>query len=201
MAEDGTNSICNASMLRALMRTEARLQKAKEDAAAAIKSHHGRVKTYGMKVKNFSAVFAQMTAADEGDEYIQNLKEQRRLAMLLDLPIGAQMSFIDEFDAIGKLDESGPKSYRDGARAHLNGVEETDCPHDANTVEGQEWLRGYRWSADLCGEGEREIKLYDEGLAGPDDAAEGTIPAEPKKKRGRPKKTDAHEGDAGEAVH
>ncbi len=45
----------------------------------------------------------------------------------------------------------------DGGRAHLDGQEESDIPHPANSEEGQEWLRGYRWSVEACGDGEREL--------------------------------------------
>lgn len=188
MTEEGSNLI-NASMMRALVRRETKLLKQKADACAAVNAHHKKIKTYGINVKNFKAVFDQIACADEGDGYIQNLREQQRLAKLLELPIGHQFNMIDEFDAAQKVDEEiGVKAYRMGARAHMDGVEESANPHPANTVEGQEWLKGYRWSLDLCGTGEFELKALDENAPHPDDAAEGTLPANPTKKRGRPKK-------------
>lgn len=194
MTDTGSNLI-NASMMRALMRQEALLQKKKKAANDAVKAHHNRLKTYGMKVKNFMTIYAQNIASDDGDEFIQDLKEQRRIAQLMQMPIGYQFNLVDEFDAAPIIDEQiGAKAYRDGARAHLDGIEETECPHAGNTEEGNEWLRGYRWSAEQCGDGERELKAVDENIAGPDEAAEGTEPKEPtSKKRGRSKKQDGEE--------
>lgn len=188
--EDGSNLV-NASMMRALMRQEAKLERAKKAATDSLNAHHKRIKTYGVKVKNFRAIYQQMTARDDGDEFIQDLKEQRRIAQLMALPIGHQFNLVDEIAAADSLDnEVGGKAYRNGARAHMDGAEETECPHDENSVEGQEWMRGYRWSVEMCGDGERELKAVDENMAGPDDAAEGTEPKEPtSKRRGRQKKS------------
>lgn len=186
---DGSNLI-NESMVRALMRKEAILERAKKQASDALNIQHKKIKTYGLKVKNFLAIYHQMTASDDGDEYIQDLREQRRLAQMMKLPIGHQMDLIDAFDAMGKVSEEiGFRAYRDGARAHLDGKEEGDIPHASNSEEGQEWLRGYRWSVEACGDGERELAAVEADMPAPDEAAEGTIPAAPteKKKRGRRK--------------
>lgn len=139
---DGSNLI-NESMVRALMRKEAILERAKKQACDALNAQHKKIKTYGLKVKNFLAIYHQMTASDDGDEYIQDLQEQRRLAQMMKLPIGHQLDLIDSFDAMGKVNEEiGFRAYRDGARAHLDGKEEGDIAPQRPDIAARDFLSG-----------------------------------------------------------
>ncbi len=190
------DNLISQAMVFALMRAETRLQAAKTDASRALSAHRKRLKTYGLKVKNFLAVYALVGASDDGDAYLQDLREQRRLADLMSLPVGHQFSILDEFDAAGVRDQGDPRAYKKGMRAYLEELPESDCPHALNTDDGQQWVEGWRAAETLFRMGEKELEALDAGAPHPDDAANGTMPANPvsAKRRGRPKKSVAANG-------
>lgn len=178
MSEDEGSNMLNQAMMFALMREHTKHDKKLADARNARTSFRKTIKSYGVNLKNFDIAFHVATASDEGDTYIENLREQQRLMRLANVHVGHQFSFEDEFDAAENVE--GTKAYQLGARAYIDGAEESDCPHAANTTEGQEWMKGWRYSLDLCSEGLEALKALDAG-EDPDapDAAEGTIPAKP----------------------
>lgn len=187
-----TNMI-NRAMMMALMREHSRADQKMDAARAERSALRKRIKSYGVNIKNFDIAYNIATASDEGDAYIQNLREQQRLLQLANVSVGHQFSLVDEFDAAEKVD--GTRAYQLGARAYIDDKGEDDNPHAVNSVEGQEWIKGYRDMEDTVATGLRSIAALDGGEAeDAADAAEGTKPLTPKK-RGRPKKN-ADVGDA-----
>ena len=188
--EAPASNIVNPAMVFALVRTETRLERDKKAASAALSAHHRRIKGYGLKIANFLAAYRQFTADDEGDEYIEDMREQQRLMQCLRLPVGHQF---DLLDAPRQDDPDAPgRAYKAGMRAFLDvGPDEFACPHPQNSAEGQEWLKGLRDAETLCGEGDKDLAAID-GDNDRSDAAEGTLDP-PKdesgapRKRGRPK--------------
>lgn len=189
-AGEAPSNLVSRSMMFALMREEARLEGALKTARAALGGHRKRVKSYGLKVRNYLAIYQLFNSSDGGDEYLQDLREQKRMISLLDLPAGHQFSLLDDVDievrAAQRQDD--PKAYKAGVRAYIAGEAEKECPHAANTVEGQEWLEGYRMAERLCAEGKKDLDAMDAGKPDRGEAARGTLPADPPKKRGRPRK-------------
>lgn len=191
-------NLVSPSVMFALVRDETRLQEAKKEAAAKlkaangdIKAHHGKVKSFGIKIKNFEDVYAQMMADDAGDEWMQDMREKKRMMELLKLPIGHQFSILDEFDAVDKAKEDDPEAshyFKGGVRAYLRGDKEDECPHSLNAPEGQDWLRGYRWAEGAAKEG-ADVMAATSADDTNDDAKASEADAPPKKKRrGRPPK-------------
>lgn len=163
MSEENTNGV-DSPLMFALVRKENLLQRAKKKAADDVRAHHGTIKANGIKMQNFTPVYKQMMAQDGGDAFIQDLREQRRMMQLLKLPIGHQFSILDEFDAVDEAKKEDPEitnHYRLGGQAYLGGDEEDDCPHLANTEEGQEWLRGFRWAEERTKKGNAILEATD----------------------------------------
>lgn len=176
------DNMVSAPILMALIRKEAKLEKAKKAAGAALNAHHKEVKTYGLKIRNFRSIYDQIGAGDNGDEFIQDLREQQRLAKLLKLPIGHQFDIIDDFDVADREKDDDPEAthyFKHGLRAFLAGEPEEDCPHDAGTEAFNDWTRGFRFAEASCKEGEEAIAAMD-GEDDQPDAADGTKPLDKK---------------------
>ena len=164
MAEEEQSNGASDAVTRALMRRHLTLARKVKEAKDAEKAHMNKIKTFGFSPANWKAVVKTSLSPDDGDAFAAKLREQVKIAKYLGLPIGHQLDILDIDDAKQKIeDEIGEKAYRLGARAHLDNESEKSNPHAANTVEGQEWLRGWRYSAELCGEGEKEIAAAVDG--------------------------------------
>ncbi len=87
-----------------------------------------------------------------GEEQRQYLNTQAAYLQWLKVPLGSQMSMFEAPDFMG--DEEAIKAEADelaagkGFFAGLNGVDESDNPHEANNPTGQAWIKGYREGED-----------------------------------------------------
>ena len=182
--EDG--NLIDGPVMMALMQKESKLRNAKKAAADALKAHHGTVKSFGIKIANFNMAFAQMMASDGGDAFIQDMREQQRLMRLLKLPVGHQFDILDEFDASEREKEETPDStmpFKKGVIACLADEDEKKCPHAANTEEGQEWLRGFRWAASETKSGAKVLSATSDAES--NDEGKKEAAEKPKRRRGR----------------
>lgn len=154
--------------LFALMRKEAALDKKKKEAAAAVTAHRRTIKALtGINIKNFLAVYN--THMDGDDSFIEDLREQQRIAQKMGMPLGHQFNILDEIEAQRARkeaqkdgdDKSNSSNYfQQGLRALLMGKEEGDCPHTSGTAM-QEWLQGYRYAEEHAGKGDQAIRNFE----------------------------------------
>ncbi len=184
MSETPFSEGMTEAALRALAHKELQFRKKQQEVADGKKAHRNHVKTFGVDLKDFDAAIAQMLAEDGGDLFVKKLASQHRLMKLLDLPVAKRFAAGDQLKL--DLEETGKKNdrsngvskqFRDGARSHIDGLEEKDNPHAANSEEGQDWLEGYRYSVDLCTVGSKELDRILKGLPKEGEAAKGTLSA------------------------
>lgn len=186
MSETPFSEGMTEAALRALAHKELQFRKKQKEVADAKKSHRNHIKTFGVDLKDFDAAIEQMLAEDGGDLFVKKLASKHRLMKLLDLPVAKRFAAGDQLAL--DLEETSKKNdrrngvskqFRDGARSHIDGLEEKDNPHAVNSEEGQDWLEGYRYSADLCTVGLKELDRIVKLLPPEGEAARGTLPAKP----------------------
>ena len=175
-----TNGMTEAA-LRAFVHDELDFRRKRKALGDAHKSMRAHVKTFGVDLQDFDESIKQMLADDGGDLFVKKLEERHKLMVLLGLPVTKRFAAGDQLSlplSEPKLKNGKSKPYREGSIAHLDGKEESDCPHSVNTAEGQDWIEGYRYSVSLFKKGRDDIKLLEKG-EDPDNpkAAKGTLAA------------------------
>jgi len=170
---DQSNGV-SKPVLMAIIREHTRLDENLKKAREARTAHRKRIQTYGIKLKNYDRVCEQIKAHDGGDEYREDLAEQKKMLQMLDHPLGHQFSLVDEFDAAEE--ETVSKHYSNGVLGFLAGMKEKDCP--LNEPEADEWRKGFR-------EAEKAAKGGDKTIKGEKNAKTKATPA----KRTRARKT------------
>lgn len=192
MAEPLTNGMTEAA-LRAFVHDELDFRRKKKAIGDAHKSMRAHVKTFAVDLADFDEAIKQMLAEDGGDLFVKKLEERHKLMVLLGLPVTKRFAAGDQLALPlpePKSKNGKSKPFREGANAHLYGKEETDIPHSINTVEGQDWLEGFRYSVALFKKGREDIKLLEKG-EDPEKpaAAKGTLAAR------TPKPAEAYAGE------
>lgn len=142
-----TNSVDNELMSH-LLRRHIALDKELREARDKRRQFRNEIKSYGVKLKNFDIVFRLWNENnDDAPEFIDDLREQRRLMQIAGLPVGHQFSLLGD-EAPTEAIKITP--FQRGARAYIDGLDEAENPHSVNTREGQDWLEGYRHSVTQC---------------------------------------------------
>lgn len=167
-----TNGVDEATMMH-FIREENSLKAQISALQGKRKNFRSGIKSFGVKLKNFDRVLEQFNAEDGGQEAIDDLREQRRLARLAQIPFGFQFNFFDEKDQSTDKPDGG--AYEQGKRAYLALVKESENPFSPNLAQGQDWLKGFREAEAACKVGK------DRASAGPQkdgepEAAKGTLP-------------------------
>lgn len=123
-----------------------------EKAALQLRIKRARklAKADGIRLKNFDAMraLADLPRAELQD----NLGHNAWYLKWLQAPVGVQLSMFDDEidDGTGGDDEAAferlvAEAKGAGWRAGMTGSAfETECPHDANTPQGQAWIGAYR---------------------------------------------------------
>ena len=173
-----TNGVDEAAMMH-FIRQENSLRAQIAAIQAKRKNFRSEIKSFGVKLKNFDRIIEQFNAQDGGDEALEDLREQKRLAKLAGLPFGHQFTFFDEQPEEKATEQRG--AYAAGRRAYLLGAKESENPFDVTQEQGQDWLTGYRDTESKVKEGKERV------AAGPDaetepKAAKGTLPDKSKKR-------------------
>lgn len=141
MTTEQTNSV-DESMMSYLLRQQIEKDEACRKAREDRKNFRSRIKGYGIKLKNFDVVYSLFKANDdENGDFVEDLREQRRLMRLANLPVGYQFTLFGDTE---KPMQPKVGASNRGARSFIDGKEESDNPHPANSPEGQEWLDGFR---------------------------------------------------------
>lgn len=150
------------------------------------KNFRSRIKSFGVKLKNFDAVRRQFNAQDDGAEHVEDLREQRSMARLVGLASGFQYTFFDEQgNVIAKQAESTKGgAYEQGRAAYLALAKESENPFSPNLSQGQDWLKGYRDAETACKTGKERAAVGPQADEKP-EAAKGTIAMNPKPRRGK----------------
>lgn len=193
MGEALTNGLTEAA-LRAFVHQELDFKKKKKALGDAHKAMRGHVKTFGVDLEDFDSAVKQLLADDGGELFVAKLAGKHKLMQMLGLEVARRFRAGDQLELPLPKDEKKndvSKAYRAGASAHLDGKQESDVPHSPNSVEGQDWISGFRYSEALCNKGAADIKILEKG-ENPDnpEAAKGTLPAR------APKPLEAYAGKA-----
>ena len=134
------------------------------------KNFRSGIKSFGVKLRSFDRTLNVFNAADGGAEALEELREERKLARLIGLPIGHQLTFFDDTGAAPDEPEGG--AYDQGRRAYVSLVKESEIPFAENLQQGQDWLRGYREAEAACKVGKERAAVG----PGEPEAAKGTLP-------------------------
>lgn len=154
-----TNSI-DESMMTYLLRQQIEKDEVCRKAAVDRKNFRSRIKGYGIKLKNFDVVYGLFkTNDDENGDFVEDLREQRRLMRLASLPVGYQFTLFGDTE---KPSQPTVGVYSRGVRAFIEGKQESDNPHPANTSEGQDWLSGFRMAESNHKEGAEKAAQLDQ---------------------------------------
>lgn len=171
-ATDKTNGVDEATMMH-FLREENALKAQIGALQSKRKNFRAGIKSFGIKLKNFDRAAELFNAQDGGEEALQDLREQRRLARLANVPFGFQFTFFDETEQQTDSPEGG--AYEQGKRAFLSLVKESECPFSPGLAQGQDWIKGYRDAETMCKRGKERAEAGPQSEEEP-EAAEGTLP-------------------------
>lgn len=168
MTETAINGLNDPALMAHLLKTQREHDKECEKLAAAAKAATKARKgwrksmsgAYGFKLENFDKVFDQFMDEEAAAREVENLREQRRLAELAGLPLFASIKLPGDKAAAKPI---GPFEY--GNRAFLDNKNESENPHPAGSIAGQEWMKGWRTAQERCKEGAETAKRLDEQMA------------------------------------
>lgn len=86
----------------------------------------------------------KMRNIEDDDVILESMRTVQRYAKYLDLPIGTQLSFLDEVPATPTDSDALDKAaYDRGRRAGALGEWQDDNPYQVNSSQGQQWLKGH----------------------------------------------------------
>lgn len=124
------------------------LEHERQQVQQKLKKARKEARADNIKLMNFDAMrrVADLTRDDQAEHMAHNIAYLRYLRV----PVGTQLSLA--LDPAGGPDETdaevaarvGADAEANGWRAGLAGAWEDDNPHEANSVAGQRWIKGYR---------------------------------------------------------
>ncbi|MGE0289293.1 MAG: hypothetical protein AB7I42_26540 [Bradyrhizobium sp.] len=140
----GHNGVREGEFLQFVARN-ARIEEKFEALRDERKKLRREMKDAGVELGVFDAMLKLEAKGDDAIE--QELKTQIRYARFLRLPIGTQLSILDEDpDPFSQrpTEDLLVKVRADGKLAGMRGKNQSDNPHEASPDLWQEWLQGYQ---------------------------------------------------------
>ena len=116
------------------------LVKAQQAVSQANGVYRNKIKVAAKLGLNKAAILevVRLQTVEPGDE-VSKVKETIRLARLMGMPIGSQLSFLEDIAAAAEV-----LPYNAGRGAAENREPSDNNPHEPGTEEHQDWARGYQ---------------------------------------------------------
>ena len=99
------------------------------------------MKNAGIDCQTFDAIRRLHALGDDAVE--DNMRNQVRYLRFMNMPVGSQMTFLDEERPDTISPDIVQKAFTDGLTSGMMGGNFDDNPHELNTDAGQEWQKGY----------------------------------------------------------